>query len=305
MLNTPSQTSIHPHPTDGYLFVGAIGQGRWAEGISSKDITEWTEDQIHTYRDLLFGTVSEVEKWMLELQRRGKGCFYKEHVSWIVDPDREIGWLEQQKMGADARREERADPQRTSDTVLPDALLLQLRPTFLIRHPALAFPSLTRASGDVLEAQDAQFFANTYHWSRTLYEWYCSNLTDELKRTEDVDLKYPIILDADDVMEPRLVRKYAGAIGLDTSVLQFEWDPISKEELDKATPMVKRLKDTLLASNGVVKTKSSEGIVIEDEKKKWEQEFGKSISDRLAVLVDAAMEDYLWLKERRMRVPMY
>jgi hypothetical protein len=67
-----------------------------------------------------------------------------------------------------------------NESVLPDEFLLRRRPCFLIRHPALAFPSYYRVmlafmNGDQekLEAMMNDLAETcTLRWTRNLYDWY-------------------------------------------------------------------------------------------------------------------------------------
>ncbi|KAF2732302.1 hypothetical protein EJ04DRAFT_441266 [Polyplosphaeria fusca] len=311
ILNLPQQPSIYAHPSSGYFFISAM-QKRFSDGRIGKYITEWTEEQKVDFRDSMNQSAERVENWIKEVQNAGKGTIFKEHTSWFIDSAweekflrglhnaEEVDWSSisnNESVGRDTTRT------AGNETVLSDDTLKKLRPTFLIRHPALAFPSLAKSSIDVINSADAQFFSLTYHWSRRLYEWYSANLSEEQKQTNREDLQSPIILDADDILEPALVRKYADAIGLDTSALRFEWEVATQGELEKASGLARRMKSTLFASTSVEKGKSSEGVNIEAETKKWVEEYGQEIADRLAYLVEKAMPDFEWLKERRMRVP--
>lgn len=111
---------------------------------------------------------------------------------------------------------------------------------------------------------------------------------------------YPIILDAADLADQELVRKYARAVGLDPDVVVFEWGVATGEERKGMGEMEGRMKDTLLGSIGVVvgKLRGKE----EEERVKWREEFGEVVAGRLEALVRDAMADYEWLRERRLCV---
>jgi hypothetical protein len=115
----------------------------------------------------------------------------------------------------------------------------------------------------------------TYHWTRTLYDWYTQDFqTSETKSSKDII--WPIVLEADDIMlEPELVLKYAKIIGLNPTKLKFSWTPKRKEELDKLWDVERRMLSTISASAGIVKGKTASGIVIEEEVAKWMVEFGE------------------------------
>jgi len=69
------------------------------------------------------------------------------------------------------------------------------------------------------------------------------------RQTSAPNVTYPIVLNASDLSNLKLVRRYAAAVGLDPDVVRFRWD--SKEQEGIAT-MEARKKDTLMKSKGVV-----------------------------------------------------
>jgi hypothetical protein len=76
--------------------------------------------------------------WINEAEHEGKGTFIKEHVNWMVRPDVESHFLHGDHNSYSNQEERGFNP-----TCIPDHFLLSnVRPTFLIRHPALTFPSL-------------------------------------------------------------------------------------------------------------------------------------------------------------------
>ncbi len=141
----------------------------------------------------------------------------------------------------------------------------------------------------------------TYHWSRTLYDWYIQQFAiSESKSGERII--WPIVLDADDIMlEPKVVVKYAKVIGLDPTKLKFSWSPKNKEELDKMWSVERRMLLTISASAGIVEGKTSRGVVIDEEVGKWKAEFGEEEGSKIERWVKNDMDDYEYLKTRRLR----
>lgn len=110
------------------------------------------------------------------------------------------------------------------------------------------------------------------------------------------------MLDADDIItEPEVVRRYADILGFDREKLRFEWDVASEEEVGKMGPMERRMRSTLDASKGIVEGKTAKGLDLDNEARKWKQEFGEELGQEMESLVQDAMSDYEYLRSRRMR----
>src|SRR6201999_1988974 len=128
-----------------------------------------------------------------------------------------------------------------NDTYLPDADLRTFTPVFLIRHPAVAFPSFLRIdhnldAGEVLPKRDPEaqkrwisLFMTT-RWSRRLAEWFSTQNESGLTGTSgdagekdvgngETEETWPIILDADDLIAsgPVILPKLAARLDLDAS----------------------------------------------------------------------------------------
>jgi hypothetical protein len=179
------------------------------------------------------------------------------------------------------------------------------RPTFLIRHPALVFPSNYRTLFDLGGAEAAQNEAYhviemTMHWSRALYDWYTAQKTISSQTTPS---PWPIILDADDIMrEPDTVRRYSQILGLDPEKLRFEWAPADESELKKMGGVERRMRSTIAASGSIIQGKTAEGIDINLEATKWKKEFGEEEGRKIEEWVRKAMPDYEYMREKRLRV---
>ena len=137
---------------------------------------------------------------------------------------------------------------------------------------------------------------STLHWSRMIYDWFS---------TQKASLEahpWPIVLDEDDfIADAKLVREYSKFVGLDESKLKFEWEAVSEEALRNMPRSMKIMGSALLASAGVLKARNPREIIIEDEAKKWRQEFGEERGAALERCVRAAMPDYEYLWSRRFR----
>jgi hypothetical protein len=195
----------------------------------------------------------------------------------------------------------------TNQTVLPDKFLQTWTPTFLIRHPALVFPSIYRTSVELEGVEEARrnvdgIFRSemTMRWSRNLWEWYHSI---GQKKQDSSDRVWPIVLDADDIiLEPKVVERYCALTGLDPSRCRFEWTAATQAEQDALPSVEKRMKSSLLSSTGIIKEgKTAVGLNIDEEVKKWQAEFGVEEAEMLKQWVHDAMPDYQFMRARRLR----
>lgn len=175
-----------------------------------------------------------------------------------------------------------------NETCLPDSILSLFSPTILIRNPILTLPSLLRTIIDneglesALATPTSQWlWESSFHWSKSLYDFYITTVPASARATNTPGITYPIILDADDLSNSDLMRRYVQAVQLDPEQVRFEWEATSQEELEGIGTDVRRMKDTLLASKGIVKGKTAEGLSAESERGKWKEEFGEVLAGRL------------------------
>lgn len=302
LLNLPVQPSIIRHSRDGYFFLPALSY-RYQHDTFGRPRDEWTGEEQKGMQYALQKSFDAWNDWVVAAEREGKGTFIKEHVNWTIEAEEESRHLYGE---IDKKESVSLNP-----TCIPDAFLLdKVRPTFLIRHPALTFPSLFRTALDnegqeallTSSAEKATRWEATYHWHVTLYKFLIASKSYP-SASHDPRIQYPIILDASDLAKRDVVCKYAEAVGLDPALVRFEWAAVSEQEQERLGKVEARMKDTLLKSNGVVldKLQEVEAVDVEKEKEKWVGEFGEVLAKRLARLVEDAIRDYEWLLERRLR----
>lgn len=233
-------------------------------------------------------------------ESEGKFVYVKEHAAWLINPVALTKLIYNEEVGEEGWTVKAFDSQTRSignDTLLPDEFLKEWTPTFLIRHPALIIPSLLRARHD-MEGSDssrkewkARKLQMSMKWQRDLYDWYCSQDTEEA-----------IVLDADDIMTNRdIMVKYAKMIGIDPTRLRFSWDVESTDEdWGEFKSEWKRMRSTIRSSSGVLEGKTSAGLVVEEEVDKWKAEFGDEIAGDLETWVKDAMPHYEHMKAKRL-----
>ena len=257
---------------------------------------------------------TELEKYVQAAEAEGKTVLIKEHCYFMTEPTTQTRYL----FGNDSVTEPpwtAWTAQSTStrgpglmhsspnNTILPDAFLETFLPIFLVRHPALAFPSHYRTIIDTEGAEAAKAEAPhsatmTLHWTRTLYDWYAQHLA-----TLGNDAIWPLVLDADDVINsPDGIVQFCELVGLDVAKLRFEWTPASEEDLAQLRDdEQRRMQSTLSASAGVMKEKASGDVDISVEARKWKVEFGDTVAEKIEGWVRAAMPDYEFLKAKRLK----
>jgi hypothetical protein len=302
----------------GYFFMSSFQLIKDLD-VRGKHVRDWTEDERRQIKQAYQDDFNKLEAYVEASRAQAKIAFVKEHSYFMIEPVAQTRSI----YGGDSVEESPWTVQipstygsevthsRLNETVLPDEFLMTWLPTFLIRHPALSFPSLYRAFTDIVfpdkdQRKDEQMeVVMTFRWTRTLYEWYAQQLSkSSLESGSGSDITWPLVLEADDVInQPEVVIKFSELVGLDPTKLKFSWDPATEEEVAKlpGKTHAARMLSTLLASNGVLKSKTSANIDVDTEAKKWRDEFGDGEGKRMEKWVRAAMPDYEFLKAKRLR----
>ncbi|RHZ61785.1 uncharacterized protein CDV56_101479 [Aspergillus thermomutatus] len=302
----------------GYFFFDAFSTVA-RDGRLSKSIEEWSEGQKHEIRDAFQNAVDSLEEYSQRAEQEGKIAFAKEHAFWLTNPAA-LGGMTDHAVSFRPNIPDKYGPTQTfsplNQTVLPDEYLRTWRWTFIIRHPALAFPSLYRAMEKLLKSGLMQTEDTTgtlatnmtLKWTRMLYDWCL----------EQPDLPgKPVVVDAQDIIHnPQVVVRYCEETGLDPSAVQFEWeskgeapdweasgrDPKGLNEPEWTKAAVSIMLSTLTKSTGIIKDKTPTTVDITAEVKQWKEEFGDEAATMLEKMVRDAMPDYEYLRSRRITV---
>ncbi|KIV78375.1 hypothetical protein PV11_10097 [Exophiala sideris] len=290
ILNLPNQPSLLQDTKYEYFFGPVLGW-KFQHHTIGKHVDELSEEEKnelkHSYQ-VCFDALS-IQVDTAAPQR--KNMFVKEHVGWLTDPVAETKFV----FGEHSTCEQPWTIQTSyasthtalNETILPDEYLKTWLPTFLIRHPALTFPSIYRTTIDnegqqAARDDPAHVLEMTMHWSRTLYDWYIQQEYLSQFNAEN-GAHWPVVLDADDViLNPQVMIRYSKVIDLDSSLLNFAWEAASSEELEQISKIERRMRSTISASTGILKEKASAGLSIGTEMSKWETEFGKEEAEKLA-----------------------
>ncbi|KAF7919359.1 uncharacterized protein EAE97_011691 [Botrytis byssoidea] len=302
ILNLENQPDIYTteRSKHGYFFLDSFHTRKYLFAADSPHMRDWTQEDRKKSLAAHQSCFESLRDHAIAAQSEGKFAYVKEHAAWLMNPVALTKLIYNEEVGEEGWTVKAFDSQTRSignDTLLPDEFLKGWMPTFLIRHPALVIPSFLRARHDVegLEYSRKEWksrkLQTSMKWSRDLYDWYCSQGTEE-----------PIVLDADDIMTNRdIMVKYAKIIGADPTRLRFSWEvKPAEQDWGESTAAWKRMSSTLRSSSGVLEGKTSAGLVVEEEVEKWKEEFGNEIAGELETWVRDAMPHYEHMKVKRL-----
>lgn len=344
ILNIDNQPNILTNEQHGYFFYSAFMKTSRDQKLH-KPIKQWTESQKSDVRGCFQESLDRLEEYSAQATRENKMLFVKEHAFWIYNPaafdkmrreaetsnNQEQEQQQQEQKHFDSFRVRIPDiygPSQTfsssNETVLPDSYLRTWQLAFIIRHPALAWPSMYRAMLKISAAgfidddgvQGASLTNMSLRWTRMLYDWCLEQ--------PDVARAPPLIIDAQEVIHnPRAVMQFCERVGLDTSLVQFEWggEEGKKRSENWQTVMpkvdntdtndngnndnkqndihriaVSIMLSTLEDSTGIVKDKTPATVDIAAEALKWRDEFGEEVAQLIEKAVWDSMPDYEYLK---------
>ncbi|KAE8349486.1 hypothetical protein BDV28DRAFT_160444 [Aspergillus coremiiformis] len=311
ILGLDEQPNVLPgHTRGGYFFLPVI-QLMGALQLRNRGVAEWTDEERRQVKQCYQDCFDTLQEYLDEADSKRCSIFVKEHIHFLAEPTvltrqlcgtsvEEAPWMVNVPEVYGFTRSAQ------NETVVPDGFLRTWLPTFLIRHPALAFPSRYRVFLDVNGVHpdgvggEQGTLTMTLRWTRSLYNWYRDNLTAE-ESYIDGDVTWPVVIDADDVMANQaVVMRYCDILGMDRSKLRFSWQPWTEEQKAEMDKYPRRFLSTLIASSGIVKGKTSDEVDVDVEAKKWREEFGENAAAEIEQLVRAAMPDYEFLRARRL-----
>ncbi|CAG7985760.1 unnamed protein product [Penicillium nalgiovense] len=324
VLNIPNQPNVLTSPKGGYFFYDAfVAAGR--DNRLDKPLDQWTAEVKSETKAIVQRCFDSLEEYSSRARAENKIMFTKEHAFWLVNP-----CFFTNNDGAETPEDHRqfqvSMPERygssqtfsaNNKTIMSDEYLRTWRIAFIIRHPALAWPSMYRAMQKMSKAgfldedgmRGASFTNMSMEWTRKLFDW-CLEQPDEPVT--------PLVIDANDVIHnPGAVVKFCEKAGLDTSFMQFEWNGTENksenwaaESADAGNPegeafhktAASIMLSTLEASTGVVKDKAPALVDIDAEVAKWRVEFGDEVAEIIEKATRDSMPDYEYLKANRVTV---
>ncbi|RAH70523.1 uncharacterized protein BO66DRAFT_322049 [Aspergillus aculeatinus CBS 121060] len=326
ILSLPDHPNVLAAESGGYFFYPALSHLRAAR-LLDRTPEHWTDQETSAMQQVFQSCTDNFRHLISAAQAAGKRAVIKEHAPFLIRPEVRADFVHgrgqrrrrqqqqpqpQPKLIATASKmniqigedSHSSTPGNGNEAVLPDEVLLQCVPAFLIRHPALAFPSYYRvrrsfADGDCqkLESMMNDLAAIcTLRWTRSLYDWYIAAWEGQGQQRSP-----PILLEADDLIErPELARHFCDLVGLDSTRVRFEWEAVVDPEELAEHPIRRHTRTTLMASSGTItQGKTFRGLSVEGEAVKWRAEFGDYVATRLLHWVQEAMPDYEYLWGRR------
>jgi hypothetical protein len=291
-----------------------------------KPADQWTTEECDEVRNIFQECLNDLEEYSTRAQQENKMPVTKEHAFWLCNPMA----FSRMIYGTNSSHDHLFRPQipdtygpsqtfsPNNETVFSDEYLRTWRLAFIIRHPALVFPSFYRAmlkmvATNIIQKDELRGILETnmsLRWTRLLYDWGMEN--------HDLESK-PLLLDAHDVIHnPHIVTRFCRLAGMDSSKIKFEWErkPSTNGVVQHEAPTEQGATDeqrvpfvngqareimlsSLVGSSGVLKDKAPETLDIAIEASKWRKEFGEESSLLVEKAVLAAMPDYEYLKARR------
>ncbi len=311
LLALPDQDKTVSDESGGYFFFPAVAHMKDA-GLLDRPRAKWTEEEVYIMEQKYQSCCDSLHELLVSAEQSGKMVVNKEHAPFMASPyalsefihgqnEASLPW----KVAVPESQCAKVIPGlATNDSVLPDGFLLRCTPAFIIRHPALSFPSYYRVilsfcDGDQSRVEEIISYVSvacTVRWTKSIYDWYTAAWA-----ASGSPKKSPAILDADDfITNPDLATRFCTLLGLDPTKVQFTWDPLTESNSGGVDPDRVRARASLLKSSGIAKGKTFDGLTIESEAIKWKEEFGEAVGSRLEKWVRSAMPDYEYLRGRRL-----
>ncbi|KAL9575999.1 MAG: hypothetical protein Q9212_007482 [Teloschistes hypoglaucus] len=261
---------------------------------------------------------NELQQFLVRIEQEGKSMFIKEHISFILDPAVKAASSPLSNgrppqpcpRVVDETVQSPADQtsvtERTNPSVLPDSFMRTLSPIIQVRHPALSVSSRYRANcksrgpPDIFDVD--YLLQDLYAAPRMVFDWYSEHVYPNRKQVPRGAQSWPLVVDGEDLVNDneRVISAICSLANLDVQGVENEWQPVSEDVKSKQPVNVQTYLSTLQGSSGVIKSGYKEGdLSIDKEAKKWTEEFGSEIANRLKEIAEAAMEDYLYLRQYR------
>jgi len=324
ILNIRNQPRVHTNQLDGYFFFQAFA--KVAREDFSKAPEDWSDADVQGVREGFETCMDALEKYSAQARKQNKMMFSKEHAFWFTNPAALQEAVHGREVADSFKKRFRVNTgaygfsqsfSPSNPTILPDEYLRSWQIAFIIRHPALAWPSMYRAmikvAAEGIMDEDGIKGASTtnmnLHWTRMLYDWCMEQ--------PDVPTPPPVIDAHDLIHHPEVVLQFCEQTGLDKTVVQFEWDQNEVKKSEKwrgsdpnadATEqeMKGRAASIMLSSiegsKGVIKDKAPANIDIAAETAKWKVGFGEETAHIIEKAVWDSMPDYEYLKSKRITV---
>jgi hypothetical protein len=164
-------------------------------------VENWSEEERQIMKNCFQAAFDEMDSYACEATATGKIAFLNMHTYFAIDPATKFAfnfggipgkaWKEEWEVHWSGNETDGL-ASNGNETIFPDPYLKSWKPIFLIRHPALAFPSQYRAMLDLRVAVkpheiDERILRSTmtWRWNRRLFDWYIQNLPTSTCKDED------------------------------------------------------------------------------------------------------------------------
>ncbi|KAL0066056.1 hypothetical protein AAF712_006884 [Marasmius tenuissimus] len=237
-------------------------------------------------------SIDATQKWIKEVEEKGNIPLIMDHAMMLTPPTvPRTSMPEKPKIvdskldGANADRELPVP----NPTFFPDRFALTLTPIFTIRHPALVLPSYLKAlsaEASFVEKVFAEETATSTSFKNQI------QVFDFYKALNNGAA--PIVIDGERLVKntQEVMGKVCERLGLDETNIKYEWESKNvkmPKTLDAFTGKV-------LRSTGVIQDAMyDKPIDIDEQKKKWEEEWGQEVANRMEELVRLSMKEYEYL----------
>lgn len=312
---------LESHPALGiksypYLFafmIGPEGPSRRTKDVKAPFIEKMRQEYSKATFQYQF---EDMERSIAEIEAQGKIPVVKEHAYCMMYPhklwDNEktlIAPIVDKFLDLPEADRQRSEAKKTpsfpipNPTFLPDRLFGTFIPILTIRHPCRMISSLRRAlqpMGAPFPDEDSSVDTQ-FKWLRMVYEcykaWFVTPEGIEAAGGASIAEHLPIIVDGDKLVnDPQgQMETLCRILNLDPSKIQYTWDVREPESKGQAMFV-----GTLSKSTGIIKGKdgSDKIPVLEEEVKKWTDEWDQKSAEEMKYFVQQTMEDYNYLLER-------
>ncbi|KAM3559654.1 hypothetical protein ARSEF4850_004024 [Beauveria asiatica] len=267
---------------------------------------EFSTELVKTYLEMMRVGHKELLAARENAHENGMAFFTKNHIVGLMNPSLFFARLQSDACPSTVGVEletSLSPASRTNPTLLSDEMLLSFVPLFLIRHPALVVDSWYRVHGHPPAAALPVPYLWDVQLTRALFDWYtaaaASSSASATAASTNILLGrkgYPIVVDADDLLQGDTLQRLARTIGMDPAQILQKWET---QSTDSWPPYDRPFIKDLWSSTGIDTTKSAKGLDLEAKFKSWNELYGVEIGKTLTDLTNNQMEGYLWLKSRK------
>ncbi|KPI34592.1 uncharacterized protein AB675_4920 [Cyphellophora attinorum] len=195
----------------------------------------------------------------------------------------------------------------TNPSLLPDSFFLipGTIPIINFRHPMLLCEGVYRGVRDqpTFREANSEYFRKqvgngaSLYPVRLMYDWY-------VKHGPAAGIS-PILVEADDYLgeeKEALIGQICALIpGFDAQHVIYKWEKATAEEVSAMGEQRAQALQTINGSEGVMQGYDTQGKTIESETRRWREKYGDEDAEFIRALVDKAMPDYEYFRERRLR----